>query len=232
MAHPFWPLFDLVVRTPRLELRSPDDGMCVELAKASGMDMFPDGEVHFLMNWLSRESPQRERESMQWWWRQRAEWTPERWDLTMAVVVDGRPVGVQDLGAKAFPLKRSVSTGSWLSAPYQGRGLGREMREAVLHLAFDGLGARQAHSDAFEGNERSLRVSRGVGYEENGERIKLRAGSIPTRAIGFRMGRERFEPRRRQDIVIENLEPCLPMFGLGPDLEPLDKATSQQTADQ
>jgi hypothetical protein len=24
MAHPYWPLYDLVVRTPRLELRRPD----------------------------------------------------------------------------------------------------------------------------------------------------------------------------------------------------------------
>ena len=40
MTHPYWPLFDLVVRTPRLELRPPDDSMLVELARCAG-DIFP-----------------------------------------------------------------------------------------------------------------------------------------------------------------------------------------------
>lgn len=32
MAHPHWPLFDVAVRTPRLELRYPDDELLFELA--------------------------------------------------------------------------------------------------------------------------------------------------------------------------------------------------------
>jgi hypothetical protein len=36
------------------------------------------------------------------------------------------------------------------------------------------------------------------------------------------MSRDRFEEHRRDDIVIENLEPCLELFGLGADLAPLD----------
>ena len=39
MAHPYWPLFDLVVRTPRLVLRYVDDALAVDLATlaASGI---------------------------------------------------------------------------------------------------------------------------------------------------------------------------------------------------
>jgi RimJ/RimL family protein N-acetyltransferase len=218
MAHPFWPLFDLVVRTPRLELRPPTDEMCVELARAAGPAMFPEGEIHFKADWLSEPSPLRERHSMQFWWSHRAGFTPEEWHLEMAVVIDGRPVGSQGVFAKRFPLCRSVSTGSWLSEEFQGRGLGKEMRAAILHLAFVGLGAEEAHSGAFEGNDRSIGVSRSVGYEDNGRQISLRAGMTPTGHLNFRMSRARFEQCRRHDIVIENLEPCLVMFGLGPDL--------------
>ena len=41
---------------------------------------------------------------------------------------------------------RTVGTGSWLGRPYQGRGIGKEMRGAVLALAFDGLGAEVAET--------------------------------------------------------------------------------------
>lgn len=213
MGNPYWPLFDLVVRTPRLELRHPDDEMCLELADAAGRDMFPGGENQFHLDWTAEAPPERQRHSLQWWWRCRAGFEPDEWHLTLAVVVDGRPVGCQDLSASRFPLRRSVRTGSWLAASAQGRGLGREMRAAVLHLAFDGLGALEAHSAAFEGNERSIGVSRALGYEENGETLDLR-GEVPTRSLLFRMSRERFEAQRRDDVRIENLERCLPLFGL------------------
>ncbi len=43
------------------------------------------------------------------------------------------------------------------------------MREAMLHLAFAGLGAEEALSGAFEDNTASLATSRAIGYVENGE---------------------------------------------------------------
>jgi RimJ/RimL family protein N-acetyltransferase len=222
MAHPFWPLFDLVVRTPRLELRPPTDEMCLELAQVASLAMFPDGEIYFKQDWLSEPSPRRERHSLQFWWQHRAGFTPEDWHLEMAVVVDGRPVGSQALFARHFQLCRSVETGSWLAASHQGRGLGREMRAAILHLGFLGLGAREAHSGAFEGNDRSIAVSRSLGYEDNGQKVSLRAGRTPSVHHDFRMSREQFERYRRQDVDIENLEECLELFGLGPDLETLE----------
>jgi|GEM_PF-95656 len=232
MAHPFWPLFDLVVRTPRLELRPPTDEMCVELARVAKPDMFPDGENYFKADWLSEPSPLRERHSMQFWWRQRSDFSPESWQLAMAVLVDGNVVGSQGVGAQGFPLRRSVSTGSWLAASAQGRGLGKEMRAAVLHLAFAGLGANEAHSEAFDGNVRSMGVSRAVGYEDNGQRIEVRAGGRAAVSRKFRISRERFEHLRRDDIVIDNLQPCLPLFGLGPDLTPLLAAQVPEAAEE
>lgn len=53
------------------------------------------------------------------------------------------------------------------------RGLGTEMRSAILHLAFDGLDAREASSEAFADNEASNAVSRSLGYEPTGTRPAL-----------------------------------------------------------
>ncbi len=220
MAHPYWPLFDLVVRTPLLELRPPDDAMLLQLAEASG-DIFDPGETQFKTDWTAEPEPHRQRHSLQWWWRTRAELTPEKWSLPLAVVVDGVPVGVQDLMANHFPQLRSVSTGSWLRRSHRGRGLGVEMRQAVLHLAFDGLGATEAHSAAFDTNPTSIAVSRRVGDEENGEELALRGGTDPAHVWRFRMSRVRYEQLRRDDVTVENLEPCLELLGLAVDLSPL-----------
>ncbi|HEV8063636.1 MAG TPA: GNAT family protein [Acidimicrobiales bacterium] len=221
MAHPYWPLFDLVVRTPRLELRPPDDDMLVQLADAADPAMFPEGEYHFVIDWLSVPSPLRQRQSMQFWWSHRANWTVDDWSLTMAVVVDGQPAGVQDISAKSFPRRRSFTTGSWLAPGFQGLGIGKEMRQAILHLGFVGLGAEEAHSGAFTGNARSIGVSRAVGYDDNGFEISLRGGRTPDLHINFRMTRERFGQLQRPDIVIEHLGPCLELFGLDSDLKAL-----------
>ena len=120
-------------------------------------------------------------------------------------------VGVQDVEAEHFRSVRSVETGSWLGRMHQGLGLGREMREAVLHLAFAGLGAEEALSGAFEDNAASLATSRAIGYDENGEaRGRRRDGS--GRTIRFRLGRDAWQRGRRADIEIVGLEGCLDMF--------------------
>ena len=123
-----------------------------------------------------------------------------------------RIVGVQDLLAEHFPVLRVVRTGSWLGRSYQGKGLGTEMRAAILHLAFAGLRAREARSAAFRDNAASLAVSRKLGYERCDTRLVVRRGQA-AEMCELRLARERWEARRRRDIVIENLEPCLPMLG-------------------
>jgi RimJ/RimL family protein N-acetyltransferase len=94
------------------------------------------------------------------------------------------------------------------------------MRAAVLELAFRGLGALEAHSAAYEWNVQSIRVSEKVGYARNGEELTLR-GDKRDRTLCFRLAREAWETRRRDDIEIAGLERALGLFGLGVDLEPL-----------
>lgn len=214
MGHPIWPLFDLRIRTDRLELRLPTDDDCVRFAQLAAAGVHDPGEQPFRVPWTEAPSPRLERSSLQHWWRSRAEWTPERWCFTGAVFVDGEPAGMQDLIGVNFGVLRSVETGSWLGRAFQGRGLGKEMRAAVLHLAFEGLGALEAHSGAWADNARSLAVSRALGYQPNGERVDLRRDQ-PVRHLHLRLDRAGWENRPRPAVHVEGLEQCLPLFGVG-----------------
>jgi RimJ/RimL family protein N-acetyltransferase len=210
----FWPLFDLVVRTPRLELRLTRDEDLAAIVELVDGGIHDPGSMPFFVPWTDVEPARRARETAQWLWGHRANWSPDKWSFTAGVFAAGRPVGIQDIGAENFRAVRSVETGSWLGRAHQGQGYGREMREAILHLAFAGLGAEEALSGAFEDNAASLAVSRAVGYDENGEaRGRRRDGS--GRTIRFRLGRDAWERRRRDDIEIRGLEGCLEMF-VGP----------------
>ena len=157
------------------------------------------------------------RESAQWWWRQRAEWSVDNWSYVGAVYVDGQVVGVQDMLAAHFAQVRSVTTGSWLGRRHQGQGLGKEMRQAILHLAFAGLGAEEALSGA--GAQRGLRrqcaLARDVALPSA---MWTTASSAPPdvdgvgRQINLRMDRQRWSTARRDDIALSGLEGCLEMF--------------------
>ena len=207
-----WPLFNLVVRTPRLELRLPRDDELAALATLAAAGIHDPSTMPFAVPWTDAASPELERQALQWWWRQRAEWRRDNWMFTGAVEVDGEMVGIQDVNAQDFAIRRSVVTGSWLGRAHQGKGIGVEMRAAALHLAFAGLAALEAHSGAWHDNTRSLAVSRRLGYRENGTEIRLRR-SVADRHINLLMTREQWEGRRRDDIEIIGLDTCIEMFG-------------------
>jgi RimJ/RimL family protein N-acetyltransferase len=211
----FWPLFGLVVRTPRVEIRLPREDEFAALLAVIEAGIHDPATMPFTTPFTDRPSPARERESAQWWWRQRAEWSADMWNFTGAVFVDGQVVGVQDMNAAHFATLRSVHTGSWLGRAHQGKGLGKEMRQAILHLAFEGLEAREAHSGAFHDNAASLATSRSVGYVENGETRALRRGRAD-RMVNVRMDRAMWSPCRRDDIELIGLDECRSMFIASP----------------
>jgi RimJ/RimL family protein N-acetyltransferase len=224
----FWPLFDLVVRTPHLELRLPREDEFAALIDLAGRGIHDPETMPFFIPWTDLEPEQRGRTMAQWLWGHRANWSPENWTFTGAVFVEGRPIGMQDMNAEHFRAVRSVETGSWLGRAHQGQGLGREMRQAMLHLAFAGLGAEEALSGAFEDNAASLATSRSIGYEQNGEaRGRRRDGS--GRTIRFRLGREQWERQRRDDIEIVGLDPCVALF-IGRSLAGVPGSTGDDAA--
>lgn len=168
MTHPLWPIYDLRITSGELELRLPTEIELPTFDAVAAAGIHPPDEMPFSIPWTRQPSPARERSSYQWWMSARGNWKVEDWTLTLGVWVAGEPAGFQDLRAHEFLIYRTVGTGSWLGRSFQGRGIGKLMRQAVLALAFDHLGAEVAETEAFLDNLASNRVSLGVGYQPNG----------------------------------------------------------------
>jgi RimJ/RimL family protein N-acetyltransferase len=210
-----WPFFDLAVRTPLLELRYADDELATTMAGLAAQGVHDPATMPFFFPWTDVEPVQQRRNTLQYHWRMRAELCPERWEMAFAVLVDDEVVGCAGVhAAEPYPVTRRAETGSWLGLDAQGRGLGTELRRAALHLLFSGFGARVATTGAFADNERSLRVTRRLGYEANGSETVARRGEAAT-LLRFRMSEPDWRDRlRRDDVEIVGLEPCLEVLGL------------------
>jgi RimJ/RimL family protein N-acetyltransferase len=87
------------------------------------------------------------------------------------------------------------------------------MRAAVLHLAFAGLDAREAGSDAFTDNHASNHVSRALGYEPNGTDWDTRRGEA-AQIQRWRLTRGAWDRVRRDDIELVGVQECLPALGI------------------
>lgn len=205
-----WPLFDLRVRTSRLELRLPTTDELSELAELSVDGVHDPGFMPFLVPWTDEPPAQRARSVMQYHWRQLGAWTPEGWSLNFGVFHDGRVIGTQEIGARNFAVLREFGSGSWLGRRYQRNGFGTEMRAAILHFGFAGLGAEYAVSGAFEDNDASLGVSRKLGYKHDGAGRLVRRGQ-PAGFTRLRLPRSEWKPS--DDVAIEGLDNCREMFG-------------------
>jgi RimJ/RimL family protein N-acetyltransferase len=149
MVHTYPPL-NLEVRTPRLTLAGATDDLLEQLVpvvRAGIADTAPwpfDDPISFYA-----DSPDREWRWLRAVWAGRARVNESFWRLYLVVLLDGEPIGMQDLIGTEFTKYGTVTTFSWLAPGQRGRGIGTEMRAAVLHLAFAGLGAREAESYAF-----------------------------------------------------------------------------------
>jgi RimJ/RimL family protein N-acetyltransferase len=163
-----WPLYDLHLTTPRLELRPVQDQDLPAAVEAALAGIHPPGKSPFSTPWTEAPRDEIGANMARWHWKCRSEFTPEAWSLLFGIWHEGRFVGCQDVGARNFAALKTVTTGSWLTQSVQGRGLGAEMRAAVVLWAFDWLGADVAESEAAAWNSASLGVSRSLGYELNG----------------------------------------------------------------
>jgi RimJ/RimL family protein N-acetyltransferase len=207
------PLFALRLRTPRLELRLPVGAELLQLAHLARAGIHPPETMPFRVAWTDGAGePDFLDQFIAHHDERRASWQPGRWGLNLGVWVEGEPAGSQTIEAEDFEETRTVSTGSWLGQRFQGHGYGTEMRAAVLELAFAGLGARRARSGFIEGTVASQRVSQKLGYEPAGEGIRAPRG-VPVRELKFVLTRDQWTRHRTIPVVIDGLEPCLPLFG-------------------
>ncbi|MGK9148294.1 GNAT family N-acetyltransferase [Plantibacter flavus] len=194
-----WPLFGLEIRTPRLVLRPVRDDDLPGLIESALAGIHDPEVMPFSMPWTDQPREQLMRETARFLWQQRAGVRPEAWAVNLAVLHEGTPIGLQDVGATDFAVTRTITSGSWLTRARQGVGLGKEMRAGMLQFVFDHLGAEVAASDAAVWNEASLGVSRSLGYRDNGRnRIVGRPGQL-TESQQLRLERDDF---RRPDWTI------------------------------
>ncbi len=165
--------FGLRISAGDITLRLFRDSDLPAYAELISSPLFPDETAPHVFDWWARDPVVRLREGQQWLWRARAGLEPRNWTLTMAVFDGDRLVGSQDVAARDFSTRRVVDSGSYLRLDAQGGGIGTLMRQMILVLAFDHLGALRAESGAIVGNERSLAVSRRCGYQLNGTKITM-----------------------------------------------------------
>ena len=209
-----WPLFDLRITTERLQLRLPTEDLIDELIDTILDGVHDPDRMPFSFPWTRVPRAQLPFNTLAYLWRELASFKIGEWHLPLAVVVDGRAVGVQALIAKDFPITRQVDSGSWLGLRYQRLGLGTEMRAAALHFAFTELGAEIATSISFVDNPASIAVSRRIGYRHDGTDRLAREG-VMAEALRFRLTREEWHRGSHADVRVDGFEGCRALFGLG-----------------
>ena len=212
MTYRHWPMFDLRLTTPDLELRHLTEADLDALAAVLPDDAEQDPAATTYAG-LDRADG-RAVTVHQDYWRARGGWRPESWALSFAVLHEGALVGYQGLEGDDFAILRTVDSSSFLAAEVRGRGLGKQMRAAVLTLAFGPLSAEYAISSAWSDNHASLAVSRALGYVDNGVTTHRR-GAGAGEMVHLRLTRERWLasewPAR---VTVSGADACLVFFGL------------------
>ncbi|GAA5119806.1 GNAT family protein [Alloalcanivorax gelatiniphagus] len=219
-----WPLFGLRLQCGPVDLRPVREADLAHLATMQpddyehdpGAEVFPglDVEQH------------RTRLVYQDYWRSMGTWSPASWSLAFVVEHQGVPVGVQSLEADDFLAVGTVDSGSWLVRSSRGRGIGAAMRTAVLGLAFDHLGAHAAVTAARQDNAASLRVSRRLGYRDNGVSLNASGTGLTVLAHLRLTAAEWQTSGRGADVRVSGLEACLPWFGLSEGPAPISDTTA------
>ncbi|MEJ7755872.1 MAG: GNAT family protein [Nocardioidaceae bacterium] len=212
MSNRYWPMFDIQLSTPELELRH-----LTEADLASLSNVIPDdAEQNPSSTTYAGLDARQNRGAVvhQDYWRARGSWRPESWALSFGVFRDGDLLGYQGLEGDDFVKLRTVDSSSFLAAPVRGRGWGKQMRAAVLALAFGPLGARFAITSAWSDNHASLGASRRLGYVDNGITVQQRDGQAGE-MVHLRLSRETWMASGwPEQVVVSGMDECLAFFGL------------------
>ena len=209
-----WPLHSLRLSTTDLDLRPATEadlpGLCAILP--------PDLEADpTSTHYAGLDDPANQRAVLaQSYWRAMGTWTPHDWVLPFAVRHGGELVGMQALEGPDWTSDGIVDSWSWLSAGSRGRGWGKQMRAAVLALAFGPLGARAAISSAVVDNSSSLGVSLSLGYRDTHVSVLEHSGQTLRHV---RLERDAWQASGLAGgIVVNGVDPAtLALFGVEGD---------------
>lgn len=123
-----FPPFGLRITAGPLELGPITDEVIPSLVGLARDGIHDPEAMPFYFPWSTAPSDEIGVNMAQFYWQSRAQLSPARWSLNLAVRFDGEVVGCQDLAAVDFPVTRTAETGSWLGLRHQGRGIGTRMR--------------------------------------------------------------------------------------------------------
>ena len=209
-------MFDLRLTTPDLEIRPMTEADLPEVAQVIPDDLEIDPSTARFEGLDPRG--QLGVNAAQTYWRALGWWSVDSWKLVFSIRHDGRIVGSQALEGDDFLRLRTVDSWSYLERDARGRGWGKQMRRAVLTLAFGHLGAEYAITSAWHDNASSLGVSRSLGYADNGIERTRRDEDGQNRVddmVHLRMSREQWiQSGGSSGITVNGFEPCRPFFGL------------------
>jgi RimJ/RimL family protein N-acetyltransferase len=213
MQNAYWPMFDIRLTTSDLELRHLTEADLGALASITPEDAEQDPS---LLSYDGLDGTTNRAVAVhQDYWRARGSWRPESWVLNFGVFRGGALVGHQGLEGEDFPTLRTVDSSSFLAVHVRGQGLGKQMRAAVLALAFGALEARFAVTAAWTDNQASLGVSRALGYVDNGVTTHRR-GEEAGEMTQLRLTRERWLASGWADrVAVSGADRSMPYFGLG-----------------
>jgi RimJ/RimL family protein N-acetyltransferase len=210
----FWPLPALRLRTAELVLRPVTEADLEQVAATLSPDVGSDPTLPAFPGLppdLARGTALH-----QGYWRSLGSWSVASWQLPFAVLAEGEIVGMQTLEGTDFPLLRTVDSSSHLAPDVRGRGWGKQMRRAVLSLAFGPLDAQAAVTSAWHHNQASLGVSRAVGYQPNGEhRHRTDDGRGVDTMVHLRLARGDWDASgQAAGVDISGFDDCRPFFGI------------------
>jgi putative acetyltransferase len=93
-------------------------------------------------------------------------------DHTFVAVVDGHIVGMAGLHVGRSKLRHTGSLGMMVHDQFQGRGIGRELLETLLHVADNFVGLVRVELEVFPDNTRAIGLYESCGFEHEGRKRK------------------------------------------------------------
>ena len=93
-------------------------------------------------------------------------------DHAFVAVVDGQVVGMAGLHVGSRKLRHTGNLGMMVHDQFQGRGIGREMLEMLLHVADNFVGLVRVELEVYPDNVRAIGLYESCGFEHEGRKRK------------------------------------------------------------